>query len=83
MAEVMSCRDAVHRLWAFLDGDLDEEEHNFVEEHLAFCLRCCRELSMTEELRTTLSSGATAEMPDEVRQRLETFIDGLDPSCER
>lgn len=72
----VGCAQAVRRLWEYLDGGLDAEDHRAVEEHLAFCMRCCGELEFARELRGLLR--ATGEdLPSEVRDRMERFIDGL------
>jgi anti-sigma factor (TIGR02949 family) len=71
------CREAVERLWDYLDGRLDVGTHEAMEAHLAFCRRCCGELEFARELHRLLRSRSAVEVPDEARARLERVIDGL------
>jgi mycothiol system anti-sigma-R factor len=77
---VISCADAVKQLWAYLDGEIEPAQRAAVEEHLAFCRRCCGELEFAEELRRFLAAGASEELPDDVRARLDTTLSELDGS---
>ncbi len=36
----MSCEEAVRLVWAYLDGEIDDERRDRVREHLALCLPC-------------------------------------------
>jgi mycothiol system anti-sigma-R factor len=75
---VITCSEAVRTLWDYLDGVVDESQRALVEEHLAFCRRCCGELEFAEELRGFLASHAKEELPPEVRERLTSTIDQLE-----
>ena len=77
---MISCADAVKQLWAYLDGEIEPAQRAAVEEHLAFCRRCCGELEFAEELRRFLAAGAAEELPDDVRARLDTTLSELDGS---
>jgi mycothiol system anti-sigma-R factor len=74
---MISCAAAVERLWAFLDHELDDQDHRAVEAHLAFCRRCCGELEFAKHLRRLLATSGAGEFPGEVRARLDRFIDEL------
>lgn len=71
------CSDAVRQLWDYLDKVLSPEDQALVERHLAFCRRCCGELEFAKELRSFLASNAIDEVPADVRERLERFVDEL------
>ncbi len=77
---MITCAEAVRRLWDYLDGVVDEAERELVEEHLAFCRRCCGEVEFAEELRRFLASHAHDELPGEVRARLASTLDELEPA---
>lgn len=81
MAGMMRCRDAVERLWAYLDDELVEAEHAAVEEHLQRCLRCCGEVEFARHVRHVLATRTQLRLPADVRERLEDVVDGLDPSA--
>ena len=80
MTHVISCRDAVGRLWQYLDGDLRPGEAQDVDAHLQQCVTCCGELEFSRELRKLLGARRTTSLPAEVRGRLDRFIDRLDAS---
>ena len=74
---MISCAEAVRQLWDYLDGLVEEPQRVLVEEHLAFCRRCCGELEFAEDLRGFLASRAPDELPPEVRARLTATLDEL------
>jgi mycothiol system anti-sigma-R factor len=74
---VITCAEAVKQLWDYLDGVVDESQRELIEEHLAFCRRCCGELEFAEELRTFLATHAHDQLPSEVRARLTATLDEL------
>ena len=78
MTAPTGCAEAVQRLWEFLDGGLDDSDHDAVEQHLAFCLRCCGELAFSQELHRLLRTKTGSELPADAKVRLEQFIDELD-----
>jgi mycothiol system anti-sigma-R factor len=71
------CSDALRRLWDYLDETLSPEDQTLVETHLAFCRRCCGELEFAKELRALLTSNAVDEIPIDVKERLERFMEEL------
>jgi anti-sigma factor RsiW len=75
---VITCTDAVRQLWDYLDGVVEEPERVLLEEHLAFCRRCCGELEFAEELRGFLATHAEDGLPQEVHDRLARTLDELD-----
>jgi mycothiol system anti-sigma-R factor len=77
MTRAISCGAAVEQLWAFLDHELDDQDEQAVEAHLAFCQRCCGELEFAKHLRRLLARGAGDELPAEVRARLDRLVDEL------
>jgi anti-sigma factor (TIGR02949 family) len=75
--QLISCSAAVERLWAFLDHELDDHDHQAVEAHLAFCRRCCGELELAKHLRGLLMRKGADDLPAGVRARLDRFIEQL------
>lgn len=74
---MISCSDAVRRLWEFLDGTVDETDRQAIEEHLDVCKRCCGEAEFADELRSFLGSHEAEELPDGTRDRLLAFMDRM------
>lgn len=77
MSDVIGCHEAVRRLWRFLDGALDATDEAQVEQHLAFCRRCCGEMEFAQELQAMLHT-TSAHMPADAKHRLEDLIGSLD-----
>lgn len=78
MSQPIGCRDAVRRLWDYLDGALDDADHQAVEAHLDFCLRCCGELAFARELQQVLQTKTAPDLPPTVEARLMRVLDGAD-----
>ena len=75
---MISCSEAVEELWQYLEHDLTDEHRSRIDEHLAFCRRCCGELEFTRELRSFLADAAAPRLPAEVEGRLVSFLDELE-----
>lgn len=75
---MIGCREAVERLWEYLDGTVGGTELEHLEEHLARCRRCCAELEFAEELRGVLCSSASEDVPADVMERLNATLEELE-----
>jgi anti-sigma factor (TIGR02949 family) len=74
---VISCSEAVRRLWEYLDHDLGDEDRKRVEGHLALCRRCCGEAEFAAALGDLLRSSAGPDLPGEIEQHLVGFLESL------
>jgi mycothiol system anti-sigma-R factor len=74
---VIPCSEAVRQLWDYLDHAIAPEDQDRVERHLSFCRRCCGELEFAKEIRGFLASGSSDEVPPQVKDRLERFVEEL------
>jgi len=77
-AGLIPCSEAVRQLWEYLDRALSPEDQARVEQHLAFCRRCCGELEFARELQAFLATHAAEEIPEPVRDSLQRFIGELE-----
>ena len=75
---MITCTEAVRQLWEYLDGALADPDRERIEEHLAFCRRCCGEVEFAHELRRFLLDHADHDVPDEVVSRLQATLDQLE-----
>jgi anti-sigma factor (TIGR02949 family) len=71
------CSEAVRQLWDYLDRVIAPADREKVERHLSFCRRCCGELEFAKEIHRFLASGSSGEVPVDVRERLERFVEEL------
>ncbi len=75
---MITCHDAVSRLWEYLDHTVDEVDRARVEAHLSRCRRCCAEMEFAHELRRMLADNADLEVPADVLLRLNLTLEELD-----
>lgn len=75
---MITCAEAVERLWAYLDGVVDEQSRAAIDEHLSFCRRCCGEAEFAVELRSLLAAQAAEALPRDVHARLSATLDRLE-----
>lgn len=74
---MVSCSEAVSRMWAYLDETVSATDRALVEAHLDRCRRCCGELEFATELRGLLARSADVAMPDDVLRRLHQTLEEL------
>jgi len=71
----IDCREAVRRMWAYLERALDRPQAVELDAHLALCRRCCGELEFAKHLRELIAASERVEpMPAELRARLELLL---------
>ena len=75
---MISCHEAVGRLWEYPDNAVDEVDRARVEEHLARCRRCCAEMEFAQELRCVLADSVDVEVPHDVLERLRRTVEEMD-----
>jgi mycothiol system anti-sigma-R factor len=75
---VITCAEAVERLWAYLDDALTANDRAALEEHLGVCRVCCGEAEFAQELRGFLAHSAAEQLPEDVRARLVASLDELE-----
>jgi anti-sigma factor (TIGR02949 family) len=76
---MIDCREAVQRMWAYLDHELAAKPVSEFEAHLETCQRCCGELEFNRHLREIVSDDKRAPaMPPDLRSRIEILLAGDD-----
>lgn len=70
------CLEAIDNLQAYLDGELDSEEVEKLENHLDHCRSCFSrkefETAVTKRIKKTKD-----QVPDELKSRLRALIDNF------
>jgi mycothiol system anti-sigma-R factor len=69
------CDDAVHRLYHFLDGELDDTRRADIKRHLDECLPCLEAFDFEAELRIVIAQRCRDEVPEGLRERIAMAID--------
>ena len=72
---MISCKEAVARLWTYLDRNLGGPQEQELEEHLGLCRHCCGELEFAKQVRESLRTPAAGvEVSPETHERVESFL---------
>jgi mycothiol system anti-sigma-R factor len=64
------CREALDRLYGFLDGELTEERRVEIQEHLRTCLPCLEAFDFEAELKHLIASRCRDDVPEALRLRV-------------
>jgi mycothiol system anti-sigma-R factor len=71
----IDCREALHRVYHFLDGEMTPERRDQIARHLDRCAPCLRAFGFETELRKLVADKCRDLVPDELRTRIATAID--------
>lgn len=79
----MNCQDAHARLYRYLDGEMTPLRRVRMAWHLRRCPPCGEGASFERKLRNRIASGCADPFPQELRDRIVTFLaqektDGLE-----
>lgn len=69
-AQPLTCREAVERLWSYIDGELPASESDAVSRHLEICSRCYPHYDFQKAFREFLASRAQEQVPPALRRRI-------------
>lgn len=64
------CREAVSRLWEYLDGELAGPDAEAIREHLETCARCFPHTEFQRAYRDYMARTGQGGLPPEVRRRV-------------
>lgn len=74
--EMIPCREALARLYEYLDGELEPESREEVEAHFAVCARCYPQLATERSFRTAVQRAMDGgRAPEALRHRVLTLLD--------
>lgn len=80
---MIDCREAVRRMWAYLDHELAAKPVSEFEAHLETCQRCCGELEFNRHVREMVAEKEGApQVPPELRSRIEILLADAEGSRE-
>jgi anti-sigma factor (TIGR02949 family) len=69
-AGAVTCREAVSRLWEYLDGELQAENADAIREHLETCSRCYPHTDFQRAYQRFLARTAEMPLPPGLRRRV-------------
>ena len=70
------CGDAMHRLYHFLDGELDDDRRSMIHRHLDECQPCFQAFGFEVELRGLIARKCRDQVPQALRDRVFHAIQG-------
>jgi mycothiol system anti-sigma-R factor len=68
--DTADCREAIERLYHFLDGELTVERRVMIQRHLDECSDCIEAFEFEAELRVAVSRSCREVMPEALRDRV-------------
>jgi mycothiol system anti-sigma-R factor len=68
------CREALHRIYHFLDGELTSGRRHEIESHLDSCSPCFQMYGFETELRRVVHDKCRDAVPESLRQRIADAI---------
>ncbi|MDO8485516.1 MAG: zf-HC2 domain-containing protein [Candidatus Limnocylindrales bacterium] len=80
---MIDCREAVRRMWAYIEHELEAKPVAEFEAHLDTCQRCCGELEFSRHVREMVAEREdTTPMPSDLRSRIEAMLAGANDAKE-
>lgn len=70
----MSCDEAVHELYGYLDGELTEERRAEIARHLDGCAPCGSAAHFEDELRSVIADRCRDTVPESLKQRVAAAL---------
>jgi anti-sigma factor RsiW len=71
---ITNCEEALRLLAAYLDGELDVDEHESVEHHLKLCRSCWSRAEFERHLKAQLGDLRRAGVRPSFEQRIRELI---------
>ena len=68
------CREAVHTLYHYLDGELTEDRRVMIRAHLDRCHDCIEAYEFELELRTAITRSCRESVPEELMAKVARAI---------
>jgi mycothiol system anti-sigma-R factor len=78
-AETQECREALHELYQFVDGELTDDTRAQIQEHLEGCPPCYEAFDFEAELKAHIANRCRERVPDELRDRIADAIAQREP----
>ncbi|MGZ4619127.1 MAG: mycothiol system anti-sigma-R factor [Frankiaceae bacterium] len=62
------CRDVLHAVYLYLDGEIDAEQRRLIREHLDECSPCLRQFGVEQEVKVLVARHCGGDRaPDSLR----------------
>jgi mycothiol system anti-sigma-R factor len=68
------CGEALEKLYAYLDRELDQDSVTVIRTHIGECPPCCDAFSFEERFLVAIRAGLREEVPSTVIERIRVAI---------
>jgi mycothiol system anti-sigma-R factor len=75
LAQHPECREALDRLYVFLDGELNDERWLQIQHHLDECSPCLEAFDFEAELKVMVATRCREQVPYQLRARVAQAIE--------
>lgn len=69
------CKDALHQLYGFLDGELNDNKRAAIQHHLDTCQPCAEPYDFEAELRLVIRKKCAETVPDSLMAKVRKALD--------
>jgi mycothiol system anti-sigma-R factor len=69
------CKDALHQLYDFLDGELTDHKRAAIQHHLDTCQPCAEPYDFEAELRLVVRKKCAETVPDSLMAKIRKALD--------
>jgi mycothiol system anti-sigma-R factor len=69
------CKDALHQLYGFLDGELTEDKRAAIQHHLDSCQPCAEPYDFEAELRLVIRKKCAENVPDSLMDKIRLALE--------
>lgn len=73
--EEIDCLEAIELLYAYLDGELNDDELAKYEHHMGHCRSCYSRSELETELNKRIQTSGKDEAPEALQDRVRHLID--------
>jgi mycothiol system anti-sigma-R factor len=74
MTKIESCEEALEKLFAYLDHELEGHEREAMDAHLNDCRGCYSRAEFEKQLKKKLIESARETAPSELQQRIRKIL---------
>jgi len=68
------CSEVLEKVYLYLDGEAESDDHEHVRLHLDECAPCLRKYGLEQAVKALVARSCAEEAPAELRQRVLTRI---------
>jgi mycothiol system anti-sigma-R factor len=69
------CKDALHQLYGFLDGELTEDKRAAIQHHLDSCQPCAEPYDFEAELRLVIRKKCAETVPNSLMDKIRLALE--------